>query len=119
MGLIRFLFKLFMFSLFVAPSTVQVKTEKLGISMSMVEERIISGARNVLLIIQNNSALGENFTMQLSDATRTINEMSRKKSTTSSSDQDTLSRPMMKGFLTMIEEFQKYAVTNITVPFKV
>ena len=75
-------------------------------------------ARNVLLTLQNTSAVKAEFTVTLNDTANEVFDMTSKVSDSSSSSK-TISGPALNGFLTMIEEFQQYAVTNIKIPFQV
>ena len=96
----------------------QAKLEKNNLSRSLIQRNIINGARNVLLTLQNTSAVKKQFTTRLHETANEVYEKSSKP-THSSSTSKTISRPAMTGFLTMIAEFQRYAVTNINIPFQV
>ena len=92
----------------------QGKLEKT--SRAVAEQSIINAARNVLLTIQNDSSLTKDFTWNLNE---TANLIQHYQQITSISLPKTMSRPGMTGFLILIEEFQRYAVRNINVPFQV
>ena len=97
----------------------QGKLEKT--SRAVAEQSIINAARNVLLTIQNDSSLTKDFTWNLNEAANLIHQKASLTShlITSISLPKTMSRPGMTGFLILIEEFQRYAVRNINVPFQV
>ena len=106
----------------VIPSTMEeipVKSEeKVCATRTTVEENIIHSARSVLLTIQNDRPLAKQFTTELNERAKEVNQKSMKKDDSSPSSKN-VARPGITGFLTMIEEFQQYAITNINIPFQV
>ena len=97
----------------------QVKPEITDHTKTKAENDIINGARSILLAIQNDSSLKKQFTTSLNEKSTDIYEKVIKMGYPKPSIGAITARPAAAIFLTMIEEFQHYAVYNIKIPFKV
>ena len=98
-----------------------LKTDKKeSVSKDRVERSIISASRNVLLTLQNDLSLTKQFTIDLDRKANEIYlKLFKKESKESPKSKTMMATPAMASFLTMIHEFQQYAVRNINIPFKV
>ena len=97
----------------------QTKPEKTEHSKTKSEKDIIHGARCILLAIQNDSSLKKRFITTLDEKAMEINQKIVKMGYPKSSIEAIRARPAEAAFLTMIHEFQQYAVYNIKIPFQV
>ena len=97
-----------------------LKTDKKeSVSKDRVERSIISASRNVLLTLQNDLSLTKQFTIDLNQKANEIYLKLFEKDHSSPKSKIMMASPAMASFLTMIHEFQQYAVRNINIPFKV